>query len=203
MLFLLLHVKLCASVGDEIIISKEVLALPDSTICACVPPLLLPQAGKLAPGNIAAASVNRRRKEDKIAQENLALYQRLQGIKPSRDVQRNTLEKDFQAAQNYGANARKFRAPPVPEPIGVRRQQGPPSPTKQPQSSNGYAAPADKPAAPSPAPPPAAAPPAEEAEQSYEDDAPAADPPAADPPAQEEEAYAEEEYEKEADAVEA
>jgi hypothetical protein len=35
-------------------------------------------AGKLAPGNVASASVNRHKKEDKIAQENLAFYKRLQ-----------------------------------------------------------------------------------------------------------------------------
>lgn len=35
-------------------------------------------SGKLAPANVAAATVNRHRKDDKIAQENLALYKRLQ-----------------------------------------------------------------------------------------------------------------------------
>ncbi len=34
--------------------------------------------GKLAPANVAAATVNRHKKEDKVAQENLALYKRLQ-----------------------------------------------------------------------------------------------------------------------------
>jgi hypothetical protein len=81
------------------------------------------KVGKLAPANIAAASVNRRKKEDVIAQQNLALYKRLQAIKPSGDVSRNTLAKSFQTAQGYGANARKFRPSVLPEAIGTRRQQ--------------------------------------------------------------------------------
>ncbi|GIL67795.1 hypothetical protein Vafri_21070 [Volvox africanus] len=67
--------------------------------------------GKLAPANVAAATVNRHRKEDKIAQENLALYKRLQAVKPSPSVNRDVLNKEFVKTQAYGENARKVKAP--------------------------------------------------------------------------------------------
>lgn len=67
---------------------------------------------KLQPANISAAAVNRHRKEDKIAQENLALYKRLQAVKASKDVNRDVLTKEFKAQQTYGANVRKFKPGP-------------------------------------------------------------------------------------------
>eukprot|EP00197_Chlamydomonas_leiostraca_P002734 CAMPEP_0202859376 /NCGR_PEP_ID=MMETSP1391-20130828/1517_1 /ASSEMBLY_ACC=CAM_ASM_000867 /TAXON_ID=1034604 /ORGANISM="Chlamydomonas leiostraca, Strain SAG 11-49" /LENGTH=346 /DNA_ID=CAMNT_0049538403 /DNA_START=54 /DNA_END=1094 /DNA_ORIENTATION=+ len=69
----------------------------------------------------SAATVNRRRREDKIAQENLAIYKRLQAIKPSKDVSRETLSKEFKAQQDYGRNARKFRDPHAPAATGSPR----------------------------------------------------------------------------------
>ncbi|EFJ43982.1 hypothetical protein VOLCADRAFT_106604 [Volvox carteri f. nagariensis] len=68
--------------------------------------------GKLAPANVAAATVNRHRKEDKIAQENLALYKRLQAVKPSPTINREVLNKDYAKTVAYGENARKVKAPP-------------------------------------------------------------------------------------------
>ena len=133
--------------------------------------------------------MNRRKKEDVVAQQNLALYKRLQAIKPSGDVSRNHLAKSFQTAQGYGANARKFRPSVVPEAIGVRQQQqAGDSPQREqqgyPQNDDDY----DEeplPGAPA-APMPAAAQMA--------------------PPAEEEDPYAEEqaaEYEDDAEAIEA
>ncbi|GFH07220.1 uncharacterized protein HaLaN_01992, partial [Haematococcus lacustris] len=55
------------------------------------------------------AAVNRRRKEDRIAQENLAIYKRLQAVKPTPAVARDVLSKHFHDQQGYGANVRKFR----------------------------------------------------------------------------------------------
>ncbi|GLI65157.1 hypothetical protein VaNZ11_008609 [Volvox africanus] len=69
--------------------------------------------GKLAPANVAAATVNRHRKEDEIAQENLALYKRLQAVKPSSSVNREVLNKEFVKTQAYGENARKVKVPPA------------------------------------------------------------------------------------------
>jgi hypothetical protein len=57
----------------------------------------------------SAAAVNRRRREDRIALENLAIYKRLQSVKPSPDISRDTLSKHFAAQKAYGANARKVR----------------------------------------------------------------------------------------------
>lgn len=65
--------------------------------------------GKPAPAYTSPAAVNRRKKEDLIAQENLALYKRLQAVKPSKEIRREALAKDFEAQQAYGVNARKYR----------------------------------------------------------------------------------------------
>ncbi len=51
-------------------------------------------------------------------QENLAIYKRLQGVKPSSDVSRDVLVKHFAQQSQYGANARKFKGP------GVQRVSG-------------------------------------------------------------------------------
>eukprot|EP00798_Chlamydomonas_sp_ICE-L_P007226 gene7226-333_t len=105
---------------------------------------------KLPPANIANSSVTRRKKEDKIAAENLALYKRLQGIKPSRELNRNGLNKDFQAAQGYGANARKFRPA-----FNYEANGGMPPPESPPPASPPRRVPAP---APAPSPPPRKAP---------------------------------------------
>eukprot|EP00798_Chlamydomonas_sp_ICE-L_P022022 gene22024-29082_t len=51
---------------------------------------------RLPPSNIASSSALRRKKEDQIAQENLAIFKRLQNVKPSKDVSRQVLTKEFQ-----------------------------------------------------------------------------------------------------------
>ena len=68
--------------------------------------------GKLAPGNVSAAGINRRKKEDSIAMENLAIYQRLQAVRPTSDVARDSLTKAFIQNKTYGNNVRKFRGLP-------------------------------------------------------------------------------------------
>lgn len=122
----------------------------------------------LPPANIANSSVTRRKKEDDIAKANLALYKRLQAIKPSKELNRQGLSKDFQAAKGYGANARKFRgnalitSPPKPRPV----EEEPPPPKPAPKAGPPKAAPkpapkpaskpASKPVSPELSPPPPA-----------------------------------------------
>lgn len=65
--------------------------------------------GKLLPCNVAAASVNRRKEEDKTAQDNLNMYKRLQSVKPSKDISRNKLAEEYKKTQEYSKNCSKFR----------------------------------------------------------------------------------------------
>jgi hypothetical protein len=62
------------------------------------------------PCNTASAAVNRRRAAAGVAAENLSLYQRLVGIRPSRDISRDTLAAAAADAERYRLNASKFRA---------------------------------------------------------------------------------------------
>ncbi len=59
--------------------------------------------------NESASTVNRRRREDRIAQENLAIFKRLQAIKPSPEVNRDKLQKHFATQTAYSHNVRKFK----------------------------------------------------------------------------------------------
>jgi len=111
-------------------------------------------AGKI-PANMAAAAVNRRKSETKIAQENLAIYKRLQAIKPSKDISRNTLGKDFEKSRGYMNNARK-----LPD-GGVAAARKLPEPGHTTATASVLASPARKPAA---APMEASPPPPRQAE---------------------------------------
>jgi hypothetical protein len=90
----------------------KISAAPVSTTYVAPPSVgIIAPGGKMQPANVAAASINRRKKEDKIAQENLALYKRLQAVKPSKDTSREVLNADFNKSQIYGTNARKIKDP--------------------------------------------------------------------------------------------
>ncbi|PNH00836.1 hypothetical protein TSOC_013318, partial [Tetrabaena socialis] len=88
--------------------------------------------GKLAPANVSPAAVNRHKKEDKIAQENLALYKRLQGIKPTPGINREGLTKDFEKTQAYADNARRYRPVAVTHSAAVTYPKKPSSPPVMP-----------------------------------------------------------------------
>lgn len=63
---------------------------------------------KPKPVSIAPASVNRRRSEGRIAQENMLLYRRLQAIRPSSDIRRDMLEIRHSQNQRYKENCSVF-----------------------------------------------------------------------------------------------
>ncbi|KAK3270567.1 hypothetical protein CYMTET_21038 [Cymbomonas tetramitiformis] len=67
---------------------------------------LLPRHLKVA--SVAPASINRKKKQDKIAEENMRLYNRLQSIKPT--MSKKKQEDDFKQHQKHSANVRKVRS---------------------------------------------------------------------------------------------
>jgi hypothetical protein len=78
---------------------------------AAAPPAGTPAPGAgPPPGHTASAAVNRRRGAAAAAAENLALYQRLVAIRPSKDISRDTLGAAAADAARYRANASKFGA---------------------------------------------------------------------------------------------
>mmetsp|Transcript_12556 Transcript_12556/g.22457 ORF Transcript_12556/g.22457 Transcript_12556/m.22457 type:complete len:300 (-) Transcript_12556:1098-1997(-) len=69
----------------------------------------LTDSGHLAPSNVAAATINRSKANDLIAQENLRLYKRLQAVKPSKDISRDGLAREYKTSKGYSDNVRRFR----------------------------------------------------------------------------------------------
>jgi len=61
------------------------------------------------PCNTASAAVNRRKGAAVIAAQNLALYQRLVAIRPSKDISRQTLGAAADAAEKYRLNCSQFK----------------------------------------------------------------------------------------------
>ena len=72
-----------------------------------------PLAVETAPMPQSSAAINRRKQEQKIAQENLRFYKKLQAVKPTPNISRDTHAKHHQAQTAYGENARKFRPQPT------------------------------------------------------------------------------------------
>ena len=70
-------------------------------------------APRPAPCITASAAVNRRRGAAAVAAQNLALYQRLVAIRPSKDISRDTLGAAAAAAERYRANCSQFKAAPA------------------------------------------------------------------------------------------
>ncbi|GAX85113.1 hypothetical protein CEUSTIGMA_g12533.t1 [Chlamydomonas eustigma] len=70
--------------------------------------------GRLAPANVAAANINRRKLADEIAQENLSFFKRLQAVKSTEGVSREALAKSYFMNQEYACNARKLYNVPQP-----------------------------------------------------------------------------------------
>ncbi|KAG1665637.1 hypothetical protein FOA52_011231 [Chlamydomonas sp. UWO 241] len=73
----------------------------------------------LPPGGIlmSAGALTRKKREAEIVQGNLAMFRRLQAVKPSPDVARVALERDFVKSLGFGNNARKVKDPgPVTSP---------------------------------------------------------------------------------------
>eukprot|EP00877_Chromochloris_zofingiensis_P012380 jgi/Chrzof1/7396/Cz02g21360.t1 len=73
------------------------------------PPGWVRDLNKTEPCNTASSAVNRRKAATTIAQENHALYQRLVTIKPSKDISRDTLEREHQANEQYLHNCSTFK----------------------------------------------------------------------------------------------
>jgi hypothetical protein len=72
--------------------------------------------------NVAASGqACRRADEERVLQENLALYRRLQAVRPSRDVDAAHLGADFRRSRGYLANLRAVAGGAAPRPpLGLR-----------------------------------------------------------------------------------
>jgi len=59
----------------------------------------------------SSAEINRRRQAEKIAKDNLAMFKRLQSIKPSSDISRQRLDREHQLNRKYMEMHRTVKAP--------------------------------------------------------------------------------------------
>jgi hypothetical protein len=71
------------------------------------PDAIVPQHLKVA--MTSSAAVNRRKAYDKIAHENMAMYNRLQAIKPSGDISRKKLEEEHKKNLEYKRNCSVYQ----------------------------------------------------------------------------------------------
>lgn len=60
----------------------------------------------------ASAYINRKKKATTIDEDNLALFRRLQAVRPSPQTRQAVLEKDFKLSQKYAKNCSHFKAQP-------------------------------------------------------------------------------------------
>lgn len=61
------------------------------------------------PLNVAHASINRKKQLNRIAEDNLRLYKRLQAVKPCKEIRRTQLQKDYEQSVKYLANCSQFK----------------------------------------------------------------------------------------------
>ena len=73
--------------------------------------------------NVLASSVARRAKEEaSIVKDNLQLYNKLQRVRPSADVDRKALDQDFSASRRYMPTTKRQQPKPTPPGLLQRRE---------------------------------------------------------------------------------
>jgi hypothetical protein len=87
------NVRLCNRLVEIRMSNKPHLDNYNTNTGAAAPP------GRPNPANVAAASVNRRKKQGEIASENLAMYKRILSVKPSQETSKKVHLKAFQRNQ--------------------------------------------------------------------------------------------------------